>query len=65
MTLSQLAAALKDDTLVAVTQGTSVVLSFYSKGYAEVDATLAAKTVSEIAIIKTNSGIRLDVVVAE
>ena len=65
MTLTQLAEALKDDSLIQVTQGTSVVLQFYSKGYAEIDSTLAAKTVSEIVIAKTNTGVRLDVVVAE
>lgn len=65
MTLLQLAAALKDDTLIKVTQGTSELIAFYSKGSASIDATLGAATVSEIAIVKTNNGIRLDVVVAE
>lgn len=65
MTLSQLAAALKEDNLIQVTQGASVVLSFYSKGYSSIDATLGAKNVTEITLTKTNTGVRLDVVVEE
>lgn len=65
MTLSQLAAALKEDNLIQVTQGTNMILAFFSKGYESIDATLGAKAVTEITLTKTNTGVRLDVVVEE
>lgn len=61
MTLAEFAAALKDDSLIQVSQGTTSLLAFYSKGYASIDATLQAAVVTEVAAAKTNTGIKYDV----
>lgn len=61
MTLAEFAAAVKDDSLIQVSQGTTSLLAFFSKGYASIDATLQAAVVTEVAAAKTNTGIKYDV----